>query len=60
MTSFNQSFVVTNYVNRDLIDFDRSVFYDSMVNIYPKSDSVVSFFFIFMNTKWNVFKKLNS
>ncbi len=42
MATLNTSYVITDFVKSELIDFEKSVFDDSMVHIYPKNDSVVS------------------
>ncbi len=43
MASANTSFIITEHVDRSLIDFNRSVFYDTITLIYPKMDSQVIF-----------------
>ena len=43
MSTVNKTLIVTDYVGKDLIDFDKSIFYESLANIYPKSDDLVRF-----------------
>ena len=43
MSLVNTSFIITEHIDRNLIDFNRSVFYDTLTLIYPNMDTQVMF-----------------
>lgn len=40
MASYNSTVFLTDQI-KEMIDFNKSVFYESIINIYPKNDSLV-------------------
>ena len=47
MASYNKTILLPDEV-KDMINFNRSVFYDSMIHIHPKDDSLVNFFIAYL------------